>query len=224
MKKLVLFIAMAVPLHFLAAQDVLPGYSGFWDRDKRISVLDILEQYPDRLPYLRNEVYARYGRHFVTPVYQDYFNQQSWYRIRDDYSDDWLSEADRYNAELIRSIEQAPSAADSLSRVQRNVEYTSTSSQRRLIFGSSEVMEADKDDSFEIYGSRVYGSGLVKPYVIIGDWVLLYDYSSSPLSAKTTAITAYRLNHGARTVTASASGQVTKAVLDPLIRAQDRFR
>jgi hypothetical protein len=220
---LILLTLMALP-RFLTAQNVLPGYNGFWDRNKEITVLDILDYYPDRLPYLRNEVYARYGRSFVTKAYQDYFNRQSWYRIRDDYTDDWLSGADRYNAELLRAIEQAPSAADSLSRVQRNVEYTSVSSQRRLIFGSSEAMEADKDDSFEIYGRSVYGSGSVKPYVIIGDWVLLYDYTSSPLSTKTTTVNAYRLNHGARTVTASASGQVTKAVLDPLIRAQGNFR
>jgi hypothetical protein len=219
-KKFFLLISLAVAPHFLAAQNVLPGYDGFWDRNRGITVLDILEYYPDRLPYLRNEVYARYGRPFVNKTYQDYFNRQSWYRIRDDYTDGWLSDADRYNAELIRSIEQAPSAADSFSLLGRNVEYTSGSSQRRLIFGSSDAMEADKDDSFEIYGRSVYGSGSVKPYVVIGDWVLLYDYWSSSVYD----ITAYRLNHGTRTITASASGRVAKTALDPLVRAQTSFR
>jgi hypothetical protein len=60
-------------------------------RTTAISVLDILEYYPDRLPYLRNEVYARYGRPFVTREYQDYFNRQRWYTVRSDYTDAWAS-------------------------------------------------------------------------------------------------------------------------------------
>jgi hypothetical protein len=217
MKKLLSFTAiiLAAAPCFLAAQNVLPGYNGFWDRNRRISVLDILEYYPDRLPYLRNEVYARYGRPFATRAYQDYFYLQGWYRIRSDYSDDWLSAADRYNAELIRAIEQAPSAGETLSLLGRNAEYQSR--ENILVFGAARVIESDRDEYFEIYGGN---TGADSPYLVIGDWVILYDDPSSGFYR----VTAYRLDHKARAITASTRGRIPAAVFTPLVRAQDRLR
>jgi hypothetical protein len=209
-------MAFLIPLHVLTAQNVLPGYSGFWNRDTRITVLDVLEYYPDRLPYLRNEIYARYGRSFVTKAYQDYFNRQSWYRIRNDYTDDWLSEADKYNAELLRDVEQAPSAADTMALLERNVQYRSA--RTVLTFGSFQVREADNDAYFEIYG----GYESPQPYVIAGDWVLLYDDPSSSLYH----VSAYRLDHRRREITAWPSGRVRvpAAVSTPLVQAQEKLR
>jgi hypothetical protein len=216
MKKLffVISLALAAPLCFLAAQNVLPGYDGFWDRDTGITVFDILEYYPDQLPYLRNEVYARYGRGFVTKVYQDYFNRQSWYRIRNDYTDDWLSSADKRNAELLRAVEQAPSVADTIALLERNVEYRS--SRTILTFGSSGVIEADNNEYFEIYGKYLSS----QPYVIIGDWVIVYHGSSSSYD-----VSAYRIDHRARGITAwTGRERVSAAVFTPLIRAQEKLR
>jgi hypothetical protein len=212
MKRFVLFICMAVPVYFLAAQDVLPGYDGFWDRNRYVTVLDILEYYPNQLPYLRNEIYARYGRPFVTNAYQVYFNRQSWYRIRDDYTDDWLSQTDRYNAEVIRSIEQAPSVADSFALVERNVEYKGK--ERILVFGSSGVSVAENNEYFEVYGARYHS---VQPYLIIGDWVIIYTPSYS--------VDAYQLDHKNKTFGAwDHWGHVAEKVFVPLVRAQERLR
>jgi hypothetical protein len=224
MKKLFLFIILALiaPLHFLAAQRILPGYSGFWNRTKEISVLDILEYYPDRLPYLRNEIYARYGRPFAARTYQDYFNRQSWYRVRADYTDAWLSEADLHNAGLLRSIEQAPSIADTISLLERNAEYKSP--EYLLIFNSSGVIEmetayaADSESFLEMYGGDI--AGWVQPYLVIGDWVVLYYEAYSD----TYGASLFRLDHRTKTITAHVRDYIRKAALTPLIQAQDRLR
>jgi hypothetical protein len=222
MKKIFFLAVLAIPLRFLAAQEVLPGYSGFWNRHNEISVLDILEYYPDRLPYLRNEIYARYGRPFVNKEYQDYFRRQSWYRIRNGYTDAWLSRADRYNAELIRSIEQAPAPADILSTLRLGLEYRSPDIEnapggRLLLFNLSEVVESEV--SFDLYG-RNETSPNTRKYLVIGDWVVLY---SAP-SAKKYRVSAYRLNHQAKTITARAEGILDESALNFLIQAQNRLR
>jgi hypothetical protein len=218
MKKIFLFITFLIPLHVLTAQSVLPGYNGFWNRNRKITVLDILDSYPDRLPYLRNEIYARYGRAFVTKAYQNYFDLQSWYRVRGNYTDNWLSETDRYNAELIRAIEEAPSATDTFAILRRNSEYQS--SDRLFIFTSSEVLEEDKDSS-DIYGRNVYPPRF---YIAVGDWVVIHEVDSGASASGTYRVKACRLNHDRKTVTTTAEGYVSGAVFLPLIQAQSRLR
>jgi hypothetical protein len=203
-----------------AAQGVLPGYDGIWNRDTKISVLDILAFYPDRIPYLRNEIYARYGRPFVTPEYQAYFNRRHWYRIRSNYTDDWLSEADKYNAELLRAIEMAPSAAEVLDTIVDKVEYRS--SEYILSFNRYVAIEEEVNGYFANYG-RNYDEDSNWPYVIVGDWVILYRRESSG-SSRVYYAKACRLELSQRegTITACAEGYVMDTILDPLISAQGR--
>ncbi|MDR1239044.1 MAG: YARHG domain-containing protein [Treponema sp.] len=216
MKKIFFLAGLVVPLGILAAQTVLPGYQGFWDRDKRITALDILEYYPDRLPYLRNEIYARYGRSFVTRAYQDYFNQQGWYRIRSNYTDDWLSGTDKYNAELLRAMEQAPPAADTLELLLRNIEYRSAS--HLLTFNDREVMERDSNEGYGMY-SGWGGTASSRPYFIVGDWVLT---AGSSYQGRV-EVYAYRLNHTTKRITTTANAYMDEKVLEPLRQARDRL-
>jgi hypothetical protein len=218
MKRIFFLMVFLIPLSILSAQDVLPGYNGFWSSNKKISVLDILDYYPDRLPYLRNEIYARYGRAFVTQTYQDYFDQHGWYTIRSNYTDDWLSSADKYNAELIRAIEQAPSAADTLALLQRKNEYRSQD--RIFIFTASEVLEEEIASS-DIYGRNTHSP---KQYVVVGDWVVIHEVKNRTSSSKTHWVKACRLNHGRQTVIAMAEGYVARGALIPLIQDQIRLR
>jgi hypothetical protein len=217
MKKFFTLVVFVIPLYLATAQNVLPGYRGFWDPNKKITVLDILEYYPERLPYLRNEVYARYGRPFVNKEYQDYFNRQSWYRIRSDYTDDWLSEADKYNAELIRTIEQAPAAAETLDILLQNIEYRSED--HFLTFNAREVMEKSPGDSYDMY-SGWGGIASSSPYFIVGDWVLTTGYSYQGRIE----VYAYRLNHRTRRITATAHDSVGVRILEPLEQAMDKLR
>lgn len=50
---------------------------------------------------IRNEIFARYGRAFKTPKWQETFTKTDWYKIRSDFSNDWLSEVAKKNIELL---------------------------------------------------------------------------------------------------------------------------
>jgi hypothetical protein len=152
----------------------------------------------------------------VNREYQDYFNRQSWYRIRSDYTDDWLSEADKYNAELLRAIEQAPSAAETLDILLRNIEYKSR--EHLLTFNAWEVMEKSSGDGYDMY-SGWGGIASSSSYFIVGDWVLTTGYSYQGR----VEVYAYRLDHRTRRITAAARGSVEEKILEPLEQARDRL-
>jgi hypothetical protein len=57
------------------------------------------------LRLLRNTVYARRGRPFKSPVIRQHFRGMRWYKEDPAYSDKLLTETDRRNVRLIRSVE-----------------------------------------------------------------------------------------------------------------------
>lgn len=57
------------------------------------------------LRLLRNEIYARHGRTFVTPWLQQYFFAQEWYDPKDDFNDEQVSGSDKTNVETIVKYE-----------------------------------------------------------------------------------------------------------------------
>ena len=50
---------------------------------------------------MRNEIYAQYGRRFSTDKWKTYFAKISWYKPRDDYKDEWLSDVAQNNIKLL---------------------------------------------------------------------------------------------------------------------------
>lgn len=50
---------------------------------------------------MRNEIFARYGRAFKTPKWQKTFGATDWYTIRQDFSNEWLSDTAKKNIELL---------------------------------------------------------------------------------------------------------------------------
>jgi len=50
---------------------------------------------------MRNEIYAQYGRRFSTDKWKKYFSKISWYKPRDDYKDEWLSDVALNNVKLL---------------------------------------------------------------------------------------------------------------------------
>ena len=50
---------------------------------------------------MRNEIYAQYGRSFSTEKWKKYFSKISWYKARDDYKDEWLSDVALNNVKLL---------------------------------------------------------------------------------------------------------------------------
>ncbi|MBX7220828.1 MAG: YARHG domain-containing protein [Blastocatellia bacterium] len=57
------------------------------------------------LRLLRNTVYARRGREFKSAIMQEYFGRMAWYKGDAAYTDDKLTEIDRQNINIIRSLE-----------------------------------------------------------------------------------------------------------------------
>ncbi|MDR1428646.1 MAG: YARHG domain-containing protein, partial [Spirochaetaceae bacterium] len=214
MKKIVLiaafiFASAAVWAQRGQAGEVLQGYDGYWTRQGRITIFNLVRFYPDRLPFLRNEIYARYGRPFASAEYQAYFNSQSWYRVRNNYTDNWLSADDRHNAEFIRSVEQAaPGFEDTVKTLLQNVEYQGDDFV--LIFSSKQnllVQRGDRD-SADVYGRNIEEEWW--SWIVMGDWVIAYrDAAAGNYEAA-----AYQLNHGRRRITGSAHTTINAASLN----------
>lgn len=59
------------------------------------------------LRILRNTIYARRGRPFKSAILQQYFSDMDWYDIDSAYSDKKLTETDRRNIKLVRSVEDS---------------------------------------------------------------------------------------------------------------------
>lgn len=57
------------------------------------------------LRLLRNEIYARHGRIFVTMWLQQYFGSQPWYDPKEDFKDEQISGSDKTNIETIVAYE-----------------------------------------------------------------------------------------------------------------------
>ncbi|MCS6912472.1 MAG: YARHG domain-containing protein [Myxococcales bacterium] len=72
----------------------------------RLLTLEQLQDLSRRdLRLLRNTIYARRGRPFRSPILQQYFGDMEWYRPVADYTDKRLTDIDRRNIKLIRSVE-----------------------------------------------------------------------------------------------------------------------
>lgn len=57
------------------------------------------------LRLMRNAIYARHGRTFNSYDLQRFFNNKTWYKSNPNYSDDLLTDIDKYNIELIQKYE-----------------------------------------------------------------------------------------------------------------------
>jgi hypothetical protein len=221
MKKALFLLACILFAGNMYAQNILSGYNGFWSRPEIrskgvIDIFDLVEFYPDKLPYVRNEIYARYGRPFETKVYQDYFLARPWYRALDNFTDAWLSDADKKNAEFIRSVEQPALDYNSTFRtIVRNLEYRGR--YEILTFSYTEVLISDNSDALDIYGSNYKEPD---SWVIVGDWILCRTETYK----NAYQVKAFRLDHNAKTITVSESGRVGKVFLDALIQAQKNRR
>lgn len=201
MKKTVFFFALVFcAASIIGAQQVLSSYHGFWEGSREITVLDLIEFYPNQLPFVRNEIYARYGRPFVNKTYQDYFRAKSWYQEKSNFSESWLTKTDRKNAELILSLEQPEQNAERITAsVLRNIEYTD--GQAILTFTSrQELVWFDSNVDFGAYG--IHGeSHSTMDWIAMGDWILLYADS---VHIGYYQIVAYKVNHETKRITSSA--------------------
>ena len=73
--------------------------------DKKLTDEDIQYLTKDQLRIMRNAIYARHGKTFKSVDLQTLWESYPWYKKNPNYSDDLLTETDKYNIEIIKSYE-----------------------------------------------------------------------------------------------------------------------
>ncbi|MFT5583485.1 MAG: hypothetical protein ACI9VR_001063 [Cognaticolwellia sp.] len=103
-------VAAAAPAEMSCA-DKLASYSGRFAKGDKLTAKNALAVSEDELRLVRNEIFARYGRGFVSEDLQAHFETQSWYCVDPGFEDSRLSKTDRDNVALLKSFEGDNSAA-----------------------------------------------------------------------------------------------------------------
>ena len=83
------------------------AYNGlkFSKLDSKLTEEDLKDLDKAQLRLMRNAVYARHGRTFKSVDLQSLWECYTWYKKNPNYSDDLLTETDKYNIEIIKSYE-----------------------------------------------------------------------------------------------------------------------
>ncbi len=185
-------LGLAASLCPLAAEtNVLPGYNGRFYEGYILSPLAVYDIPVEQLGFMRNEVFAKYGRAFQTPKYRDYFSKKSWYRVNFDYKDSFLSAADVANVNLILSFERPSLDKNALQHtLLRNIEYSDDN--YTVVFSSAtRLLLRDESDFYARDGDAVYS------WSIRGDWVLATRAGGGDYGARVLLL----LDHSKRTIT-----------------------
>lgn len=125
----------------------LPGYQGRFAADPLLTPLEVAAVPPDRLPFLRNEVFARYGRPFEKEEFHAFFTAQPWYRERPDWSEALLTANDKANVALLQSFE-GPDDAGRKALVEAG-EFTGTGLTLTLVDAHTAEIGRPGDDLYE---------------------------------------------------------------------------
>lgn len=83
------------------------AYNGlkFSKLDSKLSESDLNDLDKSQLRLMRNAVYARHGRTFKSVDLQSLWECYTWYKKNPNYSDNLLSDIDKYNIDLIQKYE-----------------------------------------------------------------------------------------------------------------------
>lgn len=164
------------------AQGVLPRYNGIY-LDPDLDIFSFIGTDAVELGFLRNEIYARYGRPFKTPAYRDYFLAQAWYREIPGYTDAWLSARDLELAQELLRLEK-PAAPEPLYRslLLRQGEFYMDDGMRIVLLNGREGMmvvdygSSPYGGSYGGYYGGSYGSGGESgetiTWTVAGDWLI----------------------------------------------------
>lgn len=72
---------------------------------RRLSASELYGYTPETLALIRNEIYARNGYVFSKQKYIDYFSSKMWYSPNPNFNESFLNEIEKYNIQLIKSME-----------------------------------------------------------------------------------------------------------------------
>ena len=94
----------------MSCTDKLASYSGRFSKGDRLTAKEALATPPDEVRFVRNEIFARYGRGFYSEALQAHFEKESWYCVDPGFEDARLTQTDRANVALLKSFEGDNSA------------------------------------------------------------------------------------------------------------------
>lgn len=72
---------------------------------RKLSASELKGFNSNTLALIRNEIYARHGYVFQKQKYRDYFGSKQWYTPNSNFDASWLNSVEKYNVELIKSLE-----------------------------------------------------------------------------------------------------------------------
>lgn len=72
---------------------------------RKLSASELSGFSSDTLALIRNEIYARNGYIFQKEKYKNYFGSKLWYTPNPNFNESWLNETEKYNIQLIKSME-----------------------------------------------------------------------------------------------------------------------
>lgn len=72
---------------------------------RRLTVGELYGYSSNTLALIRNEIYARNGYVFSKQKYRDYFSSKLWYSPNLNFNESWLNSVEKYNIQLIKSME-----------------------------------------------------------------------------------------------------------------------
>ena len=91
-------------------QDISPTSDDYaWLSQRRVTDADLEGKDGLQLDIMRNSIFARKGRRFVTPGLQQYFNNQPWYRPQyspEEFPNNLLSNLEMSNVEYINNYQE----------------------------------------------------------------------------------------------------------------------
>lgn len=83
----------------------LPGYDGVFATQRPVPLQRLARMPAEKLPLLRNEVFAQYGRAFEKASIREHFEATDWYTVCEAFTPDLLTDVDRANIARIQEFE-----------------------------------------------------------------------------------------------------------------------
>lgn len=226
MKKSVCVLLAVLAISSLSAQDYyLQDYSGFWHVKEGLFLPDLFAIEDDELPYLRNEIFARYGRPFTTDKYRNYFIAQSWYREVPDYQDSWIPAIERENSTLMMNLEKSATTREAfVQAILRNISYDNPESGAVLMIGGRDSAAYFPEGMPYAYGgyAEYYIQERMMSSVVWGDWLILYAEVLGAKTGKKYTVICLRLNHDTAHIVEEQRVEVSAATFDEFLKRRSR--
>jgi len=175
----------------------LKGYNNDF-LSQKLRIEDLLDKTSEELAFMRNEIYAKYGREFITPKYRDYFSSKKWYKINPHFSDDFLNETDKENVSLILSLEKPSKDHKTLTEKNTDkpkytyIEYKDNEfdltklklSLENIVFKTKEELALLRNEIYAKHG-REFKNPKYKEYFSSKEWYKInHEYSDDLLTEK----------------------------------------